>query len=140
MSSRIAHFITQYPKESHRFIQRGVLVLERWGFEILLIAPRGWHAELVDEEDVGEKRRTRYVLQPAAAAARHIGESDAGCAGQILTTLVGAVRISGRIERILRCLKSFAAVHVRTHILVPTRRKRGGAGAPRVGRPAFQSM
>jgi glycosyltransferase involved in cell wall biosynthesis len=60
---RIAYFINQYPKVSHSFIRREILALERQGFEVLRMALRGWDSELVDEEDVRERSRTRYVLK-----------------------------------------------------------------------------
>ena len=63
MSSKIAYFINQYPKVSHSFIRREILALERQGFEIERIALRGWDGELVDEQDLHERARTRYVLR-----------------------------------------------------------------------------
>jgi len=60
---RIAYFINQYPKVSHSFIRREILALERNGFEVHRIALRGWEGELVDDEDLRERQRTRYVLQ-----------------------------------------------------------------------------
>jgi glycosyltransferase involved in cell wall biosynthesis len=63
----IAYFINQYPKVSHSFIRREILALERQGFEIMRIALRGWDAELVDAEDVRERKHTRYVLQGGVA-------------------------------------------------------------------------
>jgi glycosyltransferase involved in cell wall biosynthesis len=59
---RIAYFINQYPKVSHSFIRREILALERQGFEVLRMALRGWDSELVDDEDLQERSRTRYVL------------------------------------------------------------------------------
>ena len=59
---RIAYLINQYPKVSHSFIRREILALEQQGFDILRIALRGWDDEIVDEEDVQERKRTRYVL------------------------------------------------------------------------------
>ncbi|WP_369991820.1 glycosyltransferase family 4 protein [Pseudomonas xanthosomatis] len=60
---RIAYFINQYPKVSHSFIRREILALERQGLEVQRFALRGWDAELQDPEDLGERERTRYVLQ-----------------------------------------------------------------------------
>src|ERR1700712_1484069 len=60
---RIAYFINQYPKVSHSFIRREILALERRGFDILRIALRGWDGELVDPEDLHERKQTRYVLK-----------------------------------------------------------------------------
>ena len=60
---RIAYLINQYPKISHSFIRREILALERQGFEVVRVALRGWAGELVDEEDLIERKRTRYVLR-----------------------------------------------------------------------------
>lgn len=60
---RIAYFINQYPKVSHSFIRREILALERQGLQVQRFALRGWDAELQDPEDLGERERTRYVLQ-----------------------------------------------------------------------------
>ena len=60
---RIAYFINQYPKVSHSFIRREIQALERQRFQVERIALRGWDAELVDEEDVAEQKKTRYVLR-----------------------------------------------------------------------------
>lgn len=65
---RIAYLVNQYPIISHIFIRREILALERRGFEIMRIALRGWDAELVDDEDRVERKRTRYVLRDGAAA------------------------------------------------------------------------
>ena len=60
---RIAYLINQYPKVSHSFIRREILALERQGFDITRISIRGWDEDIVDEADVAERRKTRYVLQ-----------------------------------------------------------------------------
>src|SRR5215468_7213499 len=60
---RIAYLINQYPKVSHTFIRREILALERRGFEIMRISIRGWDNDLVDDADIAERDRTRYVLR-----------------------------------------------------------------------------
>jgi glycosyltransferase involved in cell wall biosynthesis len=60
---KIAYLVNQYPKVSHSFIRREILALERQGFEVLRIALRGWNDTLVDEEDLRERERTRYILR-----------------------------------------------------------------------------
>ena len=65
---RIAYFINQYPKVSHSFIRREILALERRGFDILRIALRGWDGDLVDPEDLLERKQTRYVLKDGLPA------------------------------------------------------------------------
>lgn len=60
---RIAYLINQYPKVSHSFIRREILALERQGFQITRISVRGWDDDLVDDADLMEREKTRYVLQ-----------------------------------------------------------------------------
>ncbi len=64
--SRIAYLINQYPTISHSFIRREIHALERQGFDVLRISLRGWDAKLMNEEDMQERTRTRYVLQEGA--------------------------------------------------------------------------
>ena len=47
---------------SHSFIRREILALEQNGVEISRIALRGWDGPVVDQEDILERKRTRYVL------------------------------------------------------------------------------
>lgn len=63
MPLRVAYLVNQYPKVSHSFIRREILALERQGVSVQRIALRGWDGVLVDEDDVQERARTRYVLQ-----------------------------------------------------------------------------
>lgn len=63
---QISYFINQYPKVSHSFIRREILALERSGHVVQRIALRGWDGELVDEADLLERERTRYVLRDGA--------------------------------------------------------------------------
>lgn len=65
---RIAYLINQYPKISHSFIRREIRELERLGFDIDRIAIRGWDGEDVDELDLAERQRTRYVLRDGTKA------------------------------------------------------------------------
>ena len=60
---RIAYLINQYPKISHSFIRREILALEQLGFDVMRISLRGWDLELVDEADLLERERTRFVLR-----------------------------------------------------------------------------
>ncbi len=66
-ADRVAYFINQYPKVSHSFIRREIVELERQGIAVTRIALRGWDAELVDEGDIEERKRTRYLLQDGIA-------------------------------------------------------------------------
>jgi len=60
---RIAYFVNQYPKVSHSFIRREILCLEKQGIEVVRYAVRGWDAGVVDDQDVEEKKKTKYLLQ-----------------------------------------------------------------------------
>ena len=62
-TSPVAYLVNQYPKVSHSFIRREILALERLGVPVQRIALHGWDAEVVDQADVLERTRTRYVLQ-----------------------------------------------------------------------------
>ena len=62
MSLSVAYLINQYPKVSHSFIRREIVALERQGVEVLRFAVRGWDAEIVDEQDIEERAKTRYLL------------------------------------------------------------------------------
>jgi colanic acid/amylovoran biosynthesis glycosyltransferase len=59
---RITYFINQYPKVSHSFIRREILALERLGLVVQRIALRGLRDKLVDEDDLNERTKTKYVL------------------------------------------------------------------------------
>jgi colanic acid/amylovoran biosynthesis glycosyltransferase len=65
---KVAYLINQYPKTSHTFIRREIQALERAGVEITRISLRGWDAPLVDQVDIVERKKTRYVLQSGALA------------------------------------------------------------------------
>jgi glycosyltransferase involved in cell wall biosynthesis len=65
---RIAYLINRYPKVSHSFIRREILALERQGIEVVRISVRGWDDTLVDEDDISECARTRYVLRDGGPA------------------------------------------------------------------------
>jgi colanic acid/amylovoran biosynthesis glycosyltransferase len=59
---RITYFINQYPKVSHSFIRREILALERLGLDVQRIALRGLKDNLVDADDLVERKKTKYVL------------------------------------------------------------------------------
>jgi glycosyltransferase involved in cell wall biosynthesis len=60
---KIAYLVSQYPKVSHSFIRREILALETEGLEIERISVRGWDGELVDEIDIREREKTKYILK-----------------------------------------------------------------------------
>jgi glycosyltransferase involved in cell wall biosynthesis len=65
---RIAYLVNLYPAVSHTFIRREISALEKHGVGVMRIALRGWHGELVHDEDQLERERTRYVLREGAPA------------------------------------------------------------------------
>ena len=65
---RIAYLVNRYPTVSHSFIRREILALERRGVEVMRIALREWHPELLDADNQPERERTRYVLREGAPA------------------------------------------------------------------------
>ncbi|CCE02115.1 glycosyltransferase [Bradyrhizobium sp. STM 3809] len=127
---RIAYLVNQYPKVSHSFIRREILALEREGLEVTRISIRGWDADLVDEADVAERARTRYVLQTGALAICMAAASAALTRpGAFARTLLLAFHMARRAERslpyhliylaeaclILHWLRQSGVAHVHAH-------------------------
>ena len=59
---RIAYLVNQYPKVSHSFIRREILGIEQQGLEVKRYSIRSLEAELVDQGDIEENAKTRFVL------------------------------------------------------------------------------
>lgn len=59
---KITYFINQYPQVSHTFIRREILALEKQGFYIQRVALRGWDADIADDTDEEERKKTEYLL------------------------------------------------------------------------------
>jgi glycosyltransferase involved in cell wall biosynthesis len=127
---RIAYFINQYPKVSHSFIRREILALERRGFDILRIALRGWDGELVDAEDLQERKKTRYVLQDGVPALLWAGLRTMVTAPlRFLSALFLAIRMGRGADRpmayhlaylaeacrMLPWCRSFGVTHLHAH-------------------------
>ena len=127
---RIAYFINQYPKVSHSFIRREILALERNGFEVQRIALRGWDDGLVDEEDLRERERTRYVLQDGLKGlVVPVLQALLNRPSRFFAALVLALRMGRRADRawpyhlvylaeacrLLPWLRGFGASHVHAH-------------------------
>jgi len=66
--SEVAYLVSEYPSVSHSFIRREIQALERQGLTVHRYALRGWDAVLVDDSDLRERERTRYVLGQGAGA------------------------------------------------------------------------
>jgi colanic acid/amylovoran biosynthesis glycosyltransferase len=58
----ICYLTTEYPKVSHTFIRNEILEIERLGVRVVRVAVRGWVEAVVDEADVEEKTKSRYLL------------------------------------------------------------------------------
>ena len=127
---RIAYFINQYPKVSHSFIRREILALERNGFEVQRIALRGSDDGLVDEEDLRERERTRYVLQDGLKGlVVPVLQALLNRPSRFFAALVLALRMGRRADRawpyhlvylaeacrLLPWLREFGATHVHAH-------------------------
>ncbi|MGV8899267.1 MAG: glycosyltransferase [Burkholderiaceae bacterium] len=127
---KIAYLVNQYPKVSHSFIRREILALERQGFDVQRIAVRGWDGELVDDEDLRERDRTRYVLQDGmtsllAASIRMLATSPL----RFFQALRLALKMGRRADRswpfhliylaeacrIVPWLREFGACHLHAH-------------------------
>ena len=60
---RIAYLINQYPMASLTFIRREIAALESMGHSVDRFALQPWPDTLIDEADISEAERTRYVKQ-----------------------------------------------------------------------------
>jgi colanic acid/amylovoran biosynthesis glycosyltransferase len=63
---QIGYLTTEYPKVSHTFIRNEIQEVERLGVRVVRIAVRGWAEPVVDEADIEEKAKTRYLLGHSA--------------------------------------------------------------------------
>ena len=59
---RVAYLVNYYPMVSLSFIRREIRGLEARGAEVHRFAIRPWPGTLVDEADLEEQRKTRYLL------------------------------------------------------------------------------
>ncbi len=82
MTQRIAYFVNRYPAVSHTFIRREIHALEAQGFDVLRVALHGHKEDLVDDEDISERGRTRHILNQSAV----------DLTGQVLRRLVTTPR------------------------------------------------
>jgi len=64
----IAYLVNRYPAVSHSFIRREIQALERHGVEVMRIALQERGAELLDEENLPERERTRYARRNGVSA------------------------------------------------------------------------
>lgn len=60
---RICYFVSEYPAVSHTFIRREIIELERIGFDVIRVSLRRNNLKLVDQADLEESNRTRYILE-----------------------------------------------------------------------------
>ncbi|MDB5799672.1 MAG: glycoside hydrolase [Rhodocyclales bacterium] len=93
---RVAYLVNQYPKVSHSFIRREILALERSGIAVARFAVRGWDGDLVDDEDIAERNRTRYVLQGGGMA---LVRATLAVATRAPRRFIDALRLAVRMGR-----------------------------------------
>ncbi len=92
---RIAYLTNNYPKVSHSFIRREILALEALDVDVLRFALRGWDADVVDEQDIVEKSRTRHTLKGGIGAlALTTLKTMIQSPGQFFTALKAALAMS----------------------------------------------
>ncbi len=66
---RVAYLTSMYPAVSHTFIRREIAALESLGFEVERFSIRESNpADLIDQADLGERARTRTLLQGGVLA------------------------------------------------------------------------
>ena len=63
---RVAYLVNYYPMVSLSFIRREIRGLEARGIEVHRFAIRPWPGTLVDDADLAEQRKTRYLLSAGA--------------------------------------------------------------------------
>jgi glycosyltransferase involved in cell wall biosynthesis len=63
---RLAYLCNLYPAVSHSFVRREIEGVEQAGHEVHRFSLRPPHADLKDEADIGEARRTEVVLDQGA--------------------------------------------------------------------------
>jgi len=97
---KIAYLVNQYPKVSHSFIRREILGLESCGLDIVRFSVRSCGAELVDEVDKAEWKKTRVVLD-AGPVGLLLGLAQVCLTRPIrlLATLYSTVKLSHHSER-----------------------------------------
>lgn len=95
-SKRVAYLVNQYPKVSHSFIRREILMLEALGVGVERLAVRGWDEPLVDAADVAEQQRTHYLLRRGALGlVPDVLHTLLTRPGRFLHALAGAWRLAG---------------------------------------------
>jgi glycosyltransferase involved in cell wall biosynthesis len=97
---RLCYLVSQYPKVSHSFIRREILALERRGWQITRLSIRGWDTELVDPEDISERKKTAFVLKDGASAlAMAVLKQLARAPGKFFSALALALRMARGSDR-----------------------------------------
>lgn len=92
----VAYFTNQYPKVSHSFIRREILAVERAGLTVSRIALRSPVEELVDPDDLAERRKTHYLLDRGLSG---LLPSMARVFARAPTAFMRALRMAWRLSR-----------------------------------------
>ena len=90
---RIAYFTNRYPAVSHTFVRREIGAMEGLGVSVVRYALRPG-ANLVDDQDIAEAKRTRFVLNA------NVSEFFRCCLIALLTQPLAVMSVIGRAIRI----------------------------------------
>ena len=97
---RIAYLVNQYPMASLTFIRREIAALESMGHHVARFALQRWVDTLVDDADITEADKTRYVKELGIF---RLGVALLWCAirvpGVFLRTLKLSVQVAARSDR-----------------------------------------
>jgi colanic acid/amylovoran biosynthesis glycosyltransferase len=101
---RIGYLVNQYPKVSHTFIRREIQALEARGVDVVRFSVRDTSAELKDDDDRAEAKRTHVLLPDdkkaaAAALAAALARCLAGSPAKFQAASALAVRFAARADR-----------------------------------------
>ncbi len=107
---RVCYFVSEYPAVSHTFIRREIAELERSGLSVLRVSLRGGGRSLVDEEDLREKARTRYILD--GGKARLVARCAAAFAAALLRSPLALARAAGAAFAMMRRSSRPAPLHL----------------------------
>jgi glycosyltransferase involved in cell wall biosynthesis len=95
----LAYFVNQYPKVSHSFIRREILMLEALGIPVQRFSLRSDQGELVDILDREEFTKTRYLLSEPLKIIMSAMKAFVTKPINFIKTLVMAIRMGYRSDR-----------------------------------------
>ncbi len=97
---RICYFVSEYPSVSHTFIRREIVELERNDITVFRVSLRRNARKLVDNADLEEKTRTKYVFDASVFEfVRALVAAFAFRPRAFLNAVWGAIRMMKRSSR-----------------------------------------